>query len=308
MNAISLVRTNPNQFIEREDEALQAHSAPSPVERGIVDLLIAFHAGAQRSDDDRVRGLQLYAEACADVPASVASFALRRLRFKNPRNPFPPTPQDVFEACDTVFSRWRERVVQHYVEGERWEAASMMEMLHHDIMPAGAPPKEPGCFVEWNLIISMLRNYLSTEGGQKRATKMPLARFEALPLEAFDDGARDAIIELRREEAEADARAEELRRRRREYIDFVEAQTREWRDCAADIQEIYEPSASRSQEAGVKLLESMTTTSGGDIVVLRRYAHRTRREIRSPFSPLFRWLRRDQRRNGRGASPGGSKR
>lgn len=73
------------------------------IKRGIGDLLIAFPSGSPaHQSEDRVRLLQIYAEACSEFDGAVAEEALQSLKFDNPRNPFAPTPQDVREACQKI--------------------------------------------------------------------------------------------------------------------------------------------------------------------------------------------------------------
>lgn len=79
---------------------------PARVASGIKDLLLAFPAGAATAPDDRVRQLQLYAEATALFEPLVAAHALKALRLANPRNPFPPTPQDVADRCVETRRSW----------------------------------------------------------------------------------------------------------------------------------------------------------------------------------------------------------
>jgi hypothetical protein len=77
-------------------------SLPKPIVTGVKDVLIAFPAGVVGAAEDKVRLLQIYAEAVDGSHEAVAAFALRHLKFHNPRNPFPPTPQDVRELCEKV--------------------------------------------------------------------------------------------------------------------------------------------------------------------------------------------------------------
>ncbi len=65
----------------------------------IADLEIAFPVATARSTDDRRRFMALNMEACAKVDPFAAQVALTSLVFDNPRNPFPPTPQDVLDRC-----------------------------------------------------------------------------------------------------------------------------------------------------------------------------------------------------------------
>lgn len=103
----------------RQSQALTTQAALSPaIKRGIGDLLIAFPAGSPAvQSEDRLRLLQIYAEACREFDEGVAEEALKHLKFHNPRNPFAPTPQDVREACQKVVKAAME--VEYYAMVER---------------------------------------------------------------------------------------------------------------------------------------------------------------------------------------------
>lgn len=119
-----LVPMNGNGIAMREAvesvAVVARHNLPANVQSGITDLLIGFTAGAAQAPQDRVRALQIYAEAVEGFEIAVVDYALKRLRFHNPRNPFPPTPQDVFELCKNTRATWQRFLHRYYFQGDDW--------------------------------------------------------------------------------------------------------------------------------------------------------------------------------------------
>jgi hypothetical protein len=128
-------------------------NVPAKVQAGIRDLTIAFPAGLQgMPDEDRIRSMQIYAEAVDGFELVIVEEALRELKFKNPRNPFPPTAQDVHELCNKKLGEWRRRACEYYF-GRPFGEGSTPWLTEH-----GPTPGKPGCCIPDGRLIEWLRN------------------------------------------------------------------------------------------------------------------------------------------------------
>ena len=115
----------------------------------------------------------------------IASYVLKTLRFHNPRNPFPPTVQDVYELCVKTRKGWGTSIETFYLSGSQWRWP-------------GPEPDQPGCFIPWPVVFGMLQERVAEEGlHSRRWTNLSEERFERIPVEAFAAGQRDGVIELR---------------------------------------------------------------------------------------------------------------
>lgn len=65
-------------------------------------LLLAFPTGRTPGPDDMKILLPVYVEAVEDFEIEPVRQTLKGLRLANPRNPFPPTPQDVYERLRSM--------------------------------------------------------------------------------------------------------------------------------------------------------------------------------------------------------------
>jgi hypothetical protein len=167
-------------------------SVPMTVREGIKDLLCAFRTGPQQEREDQVRDLRIYTEAVEGFERVVAEEALRHLRFHNPNNPFRATPQDLYEACVKKRGEWRQRVVDHYLGGGKWE---------HEWGPL---PCQPGCHIPEGEIAETLR--LAINGGQRlkignfttvqkyEIEQLSDKQFAALPEAVFQPGEREKML------------------------------------------------------------------------------------------------------------------
>lgn len=168
----------------------------TPVQRGITDLTIAFQAGVQRSDSDRVRGLQLYAEAVSGFHPAIIEATLRWLLLNNPRNPFAPTTQDVHEACQATQSNWLGEILEHF--GLSRSGYTFGRYSTPASRPRGAPfgdipPMTPGCPAPPDLVIDLLRRRLGL-GFDDELRRMSETEFAALPFEALAPEHRQRLI------------------------------------------------------------------------------------------------------------------
>lgn len=212
-SSTQLVPTNGNGIARRETvesgAVVARDNLPAKVKSGISDLLIAFPAGMAQVAEDRVRFLKIYAEAVEGFEFAIVAYALKRLRFHNPRNPFPPTPQDVFELCKNTRANWRCLVDRYYFKGKDWANGE-------DWGPA---PDEPGCYIPGDTIIVLLREALDRWGStvESGLVDVPQVVFERIPHVAFLPGQRDRIV-VKRKEKEA---AKEQERKEREYLESL---------------------------------------------------------------------------------------
>ena len=91
-----------------------AANLPPAIANGIFDVLTAFAAGPQQDGRGQEAAVRIYGEAVAGFDPAVAEHAIGWLKLHNPRNPFRPTPQDVYETCEKLTQEWRERVLRHF--------------------------------------------------------------------------------------------------------------------------------------------------------------------------------------------------
>jgi hypothetical protein len=204
---------------------ITANTLPHNVMRGIVDLLLSFPAGRPLSTDEHARVLQLYGEALFDTETVIAEYALQRLRRFNPRNPFPPTPQDLFQECNRIRRLWRSRVIDHLIMGQQWDDEPLNAGKRD---PWGPPPLTEGCWVPHDSVLSALRAGIQSGRYETYLLIMTDADFERLPDEAFDPGKRDEFVERRRERAEREKHERAQAARRQWIIDLGQPLTQEF--------------------------------------------------------------------------------
>ena len=203
---------------------VSAASPPKIVAEGILNLL-AVPAGPAQSPDDRKRLLRLYGEAVDGFPVAVADYALQHLRFHNPRNPFPPTPQDVFEQCESTFKTWRKRVIHFFLlSDDQWgpdESDRVLAMMwggkYRNAADYGPQPLTPGSYLPDTVVVSILRDYIKDQGVDKM-DQLSEERFDGIPQDAFPPGKRDEAIATRRHKAYLDSMDSDLRRHRQRVI------------------------------------------------------------------------------------------
>lgn len=214
-------------------DVLSRTNMPPAIMGGITDLFIAFDAGKKASDDDETRKIQICAEVLMGFEISVVEYVLKRMRRFNPRNPFPPTAQDLYQECVRVRKLWGSRVLRYFVEGEEWGSLDLVEQLEvfggkdSEIDPFGPPPYVTGCWITRAMIEEFLRPaiadaYDDMRKREKPGTEILLTVFEKISDERFNeipeaafDGKRDEIASLwhRRRERQA-----ELKRQRKKLL------------------------------------------------------------------------------------------
>jgi hypothetical protein len=161
------------------------------VRSAINDITIAFSAGGQRSEHEMRRSLELYEKAVIGFDRRLVAEVLNWLLLHNPRNPFAPTPQDLFEACNRLDDKWRMKTLGKFGLGGRSSSEGStvppdieIKFLRHAIEASLKWPQHSSTF--------------------ERLIKMEEAVFIQLPVDAFPDGRRDEIVALRKEQHERD--------------------------------------------------------------------------------------------------------
>lgn len=135
---------------------------PLEIQNGILALPVAFQAG--RSLDQEERNLQalLCLEALEGTEFFIADLVLRRIRLFNPRNPFPPTPQDLKEHCGRSWSALYSAVWKAAVCGEQWSP-------HSERLPfgwfgqIGPEPFSSGCIVPDDIACKWIRDRIERD-------------------------------------------------------------------------------------------------------------------------------------------------
>jgi len=187
MSSQALVASKGAPVVERR-HALAIKSA-------INDLTLAFAMGAQRSEHDLRRTLELYERAVAGFDRRLVAEVLEWLILHNPRNPFTPTPQDLFEACKARQSQWYASTLSKYG-------------LLGNVVPHATPTHEAPPDVE----VAFLRDKITATLKFDREPLISLsdAKFNAIPHEAFPEQSRDDLLAERKART---AREQEWRER-----------------------------------------------------------------------------------------------
>lgn len=156
-------------------------SLPAVVSDAIVDILITFSAGNQ-DDTDKKRVVRVYQSAVADFHSAVAEAGIAWIMRHNPRNPFRPTAQDVYEACEMIAAFWKQRVIQFFFEDGVWHH-ERIKYERHDPRK-GPEPLNPGCMVPDELVLKHLTDKISFYEAEILA-KLGRKRLLAIPKECF---------------------------------------------------------------------------------------------------------------------------
>jgi hypothetical protein len=162
---------------------------PPSVAGGIEDLMVAF-AAPTRDDEDTRRLLRIYVEAVSQFDVAIAESALRDLKFHNPRNPFRPTPQDVFEACEATAKKWSFAVEFYFLGDDDWRS---------DLL--GSAPLTAGCVIPDRIVKATLKAALhamnaSVYRRDDYMCNMRLDRITKIPEEVFAEGQREEMMRM----------------------------------------------------------------------------------------------------------------
>jgi hypothetical protein len=167
-------------------------AVPAVVQIGINDLFLAFPAGVQQAPQDRIRAFQLYIEAVEGFERVVVEEALYELRFNNPRNPFPPSAQDVHERCAKVNAKWYKRVRSYYLGDAQYRYRG----IGHWEQEWGAAPGQLGFCISEHTIVK----WVGGNGGLSSNDIVELsdAQFAGLPDALFGPGDREKMLAERK--------------------------------------------------------------------------------------------------------------
>lgn len=119
----------------------------------LTALELAFADGRRLDQAQSDMRVALWQEALDGIPPAIAIFVTRRMRLFNPRNPFAPTPQDLFEAATATMHDLRDAVSAWARDG-RWSPGFGTAGIVKGRLPDGwfpntlAMPFEAGCIVD----------------------------------------------------------------------------------------------------------------------------------------------------------------
>lgn len=160
-------------------------SLPEEIRESLLDLLAAYTAGPQQPSNDKKRLVQVYSRSMSEQPQIVVLQALRHLLFHNPRNPFPPSPQDVFEICKKFGNACRAGIIQYYFSGEKWGLHSFDYSLG---FRAGAEPEQADCILTPDLVCTVLKSALDgSDYHYDDLARLPQDLFNRIPSAVFTD-------------------------------------------------------------------------------------------------------------------------
>lgn len=188
---------------------------PFAIKSGLRDLMVAFPAGAQQDIADKGRLAQIYWEACAGNPSFVIEEALRHLKFHNPRNPFPPTPQDLFELCAKKTSNFEASLFLYYLQGYDWDGRSN-PCGRNAMNQSGPEPGHVNCIIPPDFVTAYLEGQIASDPDvvQSRLVDLPDDKFARFPRELLTDQSYASLLALRERRVLAEREYEE-------YLDEV---------------------------------------------------------------------------------------
>ena len=192
-NDLTLVdkRSTVVEMVDKLPTDVAVSSLPASIKTGLQDLMVAFPAGAQQGVADKRRLAQIYCEACGGHSRFIVEQSLKHLRFHNPRNPFAPTPQDVFELCNTMQKEWEATIGRYYFRGNIWAPRASYDS-NYNLKKSfstdyGEEPGAPGCIIPDDVIIEFLHTYLLKyeQMTLNHITSLSDEHFARLPKEIF---------------------------------------------------------------------------------------------------------------------------
>lgn len=201
---------------------------PAALQEGIKDLIAAFQAGAGGvSDAERTRTLKIYRKALDGFPEAVAAYALNWLLMHNPRNPFPPSPQDVHEMCRKVESAWASRVLAYFFERVPWGQKFSFADMGSAALPHGGAPGQPDCLIPEALIARYVMDRLPVlfeafGAPRARIADWAIADLDRIPDQYWPEGLKAWGRELIQDRIDADERRE----RHKAFMDAMDPQVR----------------------------------------------------------------------------------
>ena len=191
-------------------------SVPVQLTNGIRDLMISF-ANQSQGDADARRLLEIYVKATTHVHEAVAIEAVKTLLFDNPRNPYRPSPQDVYERSSKTDRKWFNLARDYFLAGLKAEVLAKW----------GSAPLTDGCRVPDDLVKKYLAQYLERERHiDEELGRLSRDWLAKIPDECFADGQKArALAEVdRRERMQAEREAKE------KYLEFLDPILRQERE------------------------------------------------------------------------------
>lgn len=185
--------------------AIVSKTALTPaVQSGIKSLLVAFAVGPVQHEDDRIHLIRADAGAVDGFEIGVVQHVLGYLLYHNPRNPFRPSPQDVFELCEEttkVVRFFAARFQLLFVFGLNSPEENDVRDLAADHWDSkwGARPDEEGCIISRDSVMAEVRTIIQRH--ERALIRLPDEKFAAIPLDAFSDNYRNKIIMKRDQHA-----------------------------------------------------------------------------------------------------------
>jgi hypothetical protein len=167
--------------------------------------------------------MRIYAGACEGFEVGVVDYVLQSLVYNNPRNPFPPSAQDVRELCKktsrvvtAAAARYRIRITYRlfFLDDGSPCPPSPRPPQPSDYWKSewGPYPDEEHCLVSDATILSEVRNQIKHE--EVAILALTEDEFRAIPDEVFPDGFREAMVKKRAQKNyEASLSVEEQRAR-----------------------------------------------------------------------------------------------
>lgn len=204
---------------------------PNTVSNGILDILSSFSAQNQE-DTDKRRLLRVFGEAVCGFDTAVVDSAINWLKKHNPRNPWRPSPQDLYETCEATRKLWCDRVVNYFTGSEpmfvnwRWEDGSGYVKPKCD-RTWGAPPFTDGAIIPPTVAKAFLLESMAS--AEYRVVEIPAARFDRIPVDCFPNGLYDRILKAREDLARREIEAQ----KRREYLASLGPELQRYRAKAA---------------------------------------------------------------------------
>lgn len=177
---------------ERAADLITTTNVSRAVIEAVVDLSIAFPAGRPSENAVVARTQQLVVKAVSGVPEWLGQLVLKSFIWKNPRNPFAPTPQDIRERCEVAQSLLHRRVDNFYLGNLGWYYVTQK----NSEIDLGPPPGDRRAFIPESVVIHTLRRVIE-ERSDNFFDEMTEEKFNAIPIAAFPDGKRERVVASR---------------------------------------------------------------------------------------------------------------
>lgn len=196
--------------------AIRKETLPRAVQTAIRDMIAPFAMQRPVDNEERASYLKAFAKAVDGFHEQIALLALDHLILHNPRNPFPPTAQDVHELCSKIASSWQSRVLGYYIHDMGWSQYSIPAVAS----PGGEPGTED-CRIPWDMVVFWVAGALPAACAPSSDAPCGSAvngwsqeQFDRIPVSAWPEGLRGAAVESRARYREAEL----ARQKRAEFL------------------------------------------------------------------------------------------